>query len=58
MDDLLAGGASLEELAKEEGMTFATTDYAPGADDNDPIAAYKASAMPWPSSARAIFPKR
>jgi len=41
VDDLLAGGASLEELAKEEGMTFATTDYAPGADDNDPIAAYK-----------------
>ncbi len=41
IDDLLAGGASLEDLAKEQGMTFATTDYAAGADDNDPIAAYK-----------------
>lgn len=42
IDDALAGGASLEELAKDYGMTLATTDYAAGADDNDPIAAYKA----------------
>lgn len=42
IDDLLAGGATLEELAKEQGMTLATTDYAAGADDNDPIAEFAA----------------
>lgn len=42
VDDALAGGAALEDLAKEFGMTLATTDYAAGADDNDPIATYAA----------------
>ena len=42
IDDLLAGGATLEDLAKEQGLTLATTDYAVGADDNDPIAGYTA----------------
>jgi peptidyl-prolyl cis-trans isomerase D len=42
VDDLLAGGATLEEVAKEQGMTLATTEYAAGADDNDAIAAYAA----------------
>ena len=37
IDDALAGGATLQELAKEQGMVLATTDYAPAADDNDPI---------------------
>ena len=36
-DDLLAGGATLEDLAKDQSMKLATTDYAQGADDNDPI---------------------
>lgn len=40
IDDLLAGGATLEDLAKEQGLTLATIDYAAGADDNDPIAGY------------------
>ena len=40
IDDLLAGGATLEEVAKEQGMTIATIDYAAGADDNDAIAGY------------------
>ena len=40
IDDLLAGGATLEEVAKEQGMIIATTDYAVGADDNDAIAGY------------------
>ena len=40
IDDLLAGGATLEEVAKEQGMVLATTDYAVGADDNDAIAGY------------------
>ena len=42
IDDLLAGGATLEEVAKEQGMVLATTDYALGADDNDSIAGYTA----------------
>lgn len=41
IDDALAGGATLEDLAKEQGMTLVTTDYAPGADDNDPLSADK-----------------
>ena len=42
IDDLLAGGATLADVAKEQGMTLATTDYAAGADDNDAIAGYTA----------------
>lgn len=42
LNDLLAGGASLEDLAKEDGMVLATTDYVPGADDNAEIASYAA----------------
>ncbi len=42
IDDLLAGGATLEDLAKDQGLPLAVTDYAPGADDNDPIAGYTA----------------
>ena len=42
IDDLLAGGASLEDLAKEQGMTLATIDYVEAATDNDAIAGYTA----------------
>jgi peptidyl-prolyl cis-trans isomerase D len=42
VDDLLAGGATLEDVAKEQGLTVATTDYAEAADDNAEIAAYPA----------------
>ena len=41
IDDALAGGSTLEDLAKAEGMTLVATDYAPGADDNDPLASDK-----------------
>ena len=41
LDDLLAGGATLEDLAKE-GMVLATTNYVAGAQDNDSIAGYTA----------------
>ena len=41
IDDALAGGSTIEDLAKTEGMTLATTDYAAGADDNDPLAVDK-----------------
>jgi len=44
IDDALVGGATLEDLVKSEGMTLVATDYAPGADDNDPLAADKAFA--------------
>lgn len=39
IDDALAGGASLADLAKEQGMTEGSTDFAAGADDNDAITA-------------------
>lgn len=42
IDDLLAGGATLDELARDEGMVLATTDFAPGAEDNAPITAQPA----------------
>jgi peptidyl-prolyl cis-trans isomerase D len=39
IDDALAGGATLADLAAEQGMTKGTTDYAKGAADNDTITA-------------------
>ena len=42
IDDALAGGATLEELSRDFGMTLGTTDYAATAADNDPIAGYAA----------------
>lgn len=38
IDDALAGGATLDDLAREQGMRLGRFDYAPGAADNDPIA--------------------
>jgi len=38
VDDLLAGGAALEDLARDEGMDLVTLDYVPGAADNADIA--------------------
>jgi len=40
LDDLLAGGATLEDLAREAGLELGTLDYAPGVDA--PIAGYEA----------------
>lgn len=42
IDDALAGGATLDELAISEKLTVQTTDYATGADDNGDIAKYAA----------------
>ncbi|MGV8987423.1 MAG: peptidyl-prolyl cis-trans isomerase [Cypionkella sp.] len=39
INDLLAGGSTIADVAKDQGMTQGTTDYAKGADDNDPITA-------------------
>jgi peptidyl-prolyl cis-trans isomerase D len=57
IDDLLAGGASLEDLARDEGMTLGTTDYVPGAADNDAIAAYQAFAQVADAVAGGDFPE-
>jgi peptidyl-prolyl cis-trans isomerase D len=40
IDDLLAGGATLEEVATEAGMDLQQIDYVPGAEDNAEIAGY------------------
>ncbi|MDQ2067553.1 SurA N-terminal domain-containing protein [Xinfangfangia sp. CPCC 101601] len=42
IDDLLAGGADLEELVAEAGMTYATLDHVPGAQGGEGIAGYAA----------------
>lgn len=42
IDDALAGGATLEELATAEKLTIKSLDYAAGAQDNDAIANYAA----------------
>ncbi len=57
IDDLLAGGATLEDLARDEGMTLVKTDYVPGAADNDPIAAYQAFAQVADVIAEGDFPE-
>ena len=57
VDDALAGGATLADVAKEQGLTLATTDYAPGADDNDPITAYKGFRDTAATMAEGDFPE-
>lgn len=57
IDDLLAGGASLEDLARDEGMTLATTDYVAGDPRNDPIAGYRAFAAVADVVAEGDFPE-
>lgn len=42
IDDLLAGGAELQDLVKEVGMTFATLDHVPGAQGEEKIEGYAA----------------
>ncbi len=42
IDDLLAGGAELQDLATEAGMTYATLDHVPGRQGNEKIAGYAA----------------
>lgn len=42
LDDLIAAGASLEDLAKEKGLTLATVDYAPEAPGVEGILGYGA----------------
>lgn len=42
IDDLLAGGATLEDLQKDAGLTLATLDYVPGQQGEAPIEGYPA----------------
>ena len=57
IDDALAGGASLQDLSTEFGMTFASTDYAAGADDNDTITGYTAFRSAADALAEGDFPE-
>lgn len=57
IDDALAGGATLEDVAREQGMQIATFDYAPGAADNDPIAGYPAFREAAAKLAEGDFPE-
>ena len=42
IDDLLAGGATLEDLAKEAGLALATVDHVPGQQGDSVIEGYQA----------------
>jgi len=42
IDDLLAGGATLEDLAKDAGLALATLDYVPGQQGDSTIEGYPA----------------
>lgn len=42
IDDLLAGGATLEDLAKEAGLTLAVVDHVPGQQGDSAIEGYQA----------------
>ena len=57
IDDALAGGATLQDLSTEFGMTLASTDYAAGADDNDAITAYNAFRTAADKLAEGDFPE-
>lgn len=57
VDDLLAGGAAIEDVAKEQGLTLSTTDYAEGDDDNAEIAGYPAFREAAAKIAEGDFPE-
>ncbi|MFT4148953.1 MAG: SurA N-terminal domain-containing protein [Paracoccaceae bacterium] len=57
IDDALAGGATLADLAREQGMRSGSFDYAPGADDNDPIAASQAFRTAADAAQEGDFPE-
>ncbi len=57
IDDALAGGATLEDLARDYGMVLATTDFVTGADDNDAIAGDQAFAAAADKLALGDYPE-
>lgn len=56
IDDALAGGATLDELATSEKLTVKSMDYASGADDNADIAKYAAFRKAADAVAQGDFP--
>ncbi len=57
VDDLLAGGASLEDLQKEVGMTLATLDHVPAQPGDTPIEGYPAFRTAADAVAAGDFPE-
>lgn len=57
IDDLLAGGASLEDLAREQGMTLETVEFVPSAPAPEGIAAYPAFREAAAAAAEGDFPE-
>jgi peptidyl-prolyl cis-trans isomerase D len=57
VDDLLAGGASLEDLAKEVGMTLATLDHVPTQQGDAAIEGYPAFRTAADAVAKDDFPQ-
>ncbi len=57
IDDLLAGGATLEDLAKEEGMTLSTLDYVSGVPGGSAIEGYDAFRQAADAVAEGDFPE-
>lgn len=57
IDDLLAGGASLDDLAREQGMAVDTLDYVAAADAPEGIAAYPAFRTAADALAEGDFPE-
>ena len=57
IDDLLAGGASLDDLAAEQGMTIDTVDYVAAATAPEGIAAYPAFRTAADTLAEGDFPE-
>jgi hypothetical protein len=57
IDDALAGGATLEDLVRDEGMALGVTDYVTGDPENDAITAYRAFAAAADVLAPGDFPE-
>jgi peptidyl-prolyl cis-trans isomerase D len=57
IDDLLAGGATLEDLAKEQKMTLTSVDYVPSVESPEGIAAYPAFRKAADALAEGDFPE-
>jgi peptidyl-prolyl cis-trans isomerase D len=57
INDALAGGAALADLATEQGMTVGTLDYVPGGPNADPLAGYLAFQNAADALAEGDFPE-
>ncbi len=57
VDDLLAGGAALEDLVAEAGLTLATVDYVPGVQGDQVIEGYPAFRTAADAVAEGDFPE-